>query len=200
MNLTEEKLGRLVEKPDCVYTTCYCEENIWKLCDKTRQMHPGILPKCYCVFISNLKRMIPLWCQKSSKRSDKRVIWDYHVIFIYKGDPEPVIYDLDTTLPFPCSISEYIDSAITNEDRFNNDFKRLFRVIKAREYLETFASDRSHMIDEETGDYQSPPPKYPCIQTSECSNNIQEFINMEKGNGVGVVMTLPEFCDRFSKS
>lgn len=40
----------------------------------------------------------------------------------------------------------------------------MFRVIPAQYYLETFASDRSHMLVNET-EYLSTPPEYPCIQT-----------------------------------
>ena len=41
---------------------------------------------------------------------------------------------------------------------------RMFRVIPANVFLDTFASDRSHMLDAE-GKWLKPPPSYPCIQT-----------------------------------
>jgi len=36
--------------------------------------------------------------------------------------------------------------------------------VAAKYYLENFASDRSHMIDKQTGKYQAEPPKYDCIK------------------------------------
>ena len=39
----------------------------------------------------------------------------------------------------------------------------MFRVIPAAEFLEKFASDRSHMVN--TEGWIAPPPSYPCIQT-----------------------------------
>jgi hypothetical protein len=48
---------------------------------------------------------------------------------------------------------------------FNNrDIFRQFRVIPADEFLSTFASDRSHMLDED-GKWLKTPPSYPCLQT-----------------------------------
>jgi len=38
-------------------------------------------------------------------------------------------------------------------------------MIRADLYLETFASDRSHMKDAD-GKWQKPPPSYPCIETA----------------------------------
>lgn len=45
-------------------------------------------------------------------------------------------------------------------------YKRLYKVISARYFLDNFASDRSHMINQETGDFTASPPKYPCIKNS----------------------------------
>ena len=42
----------------------------------------------------------------------------------------------------------------------------MFRVISADYYLNNFASDRSHMLNDENN-YSSPPPNYPCIE-SKC--------------------------------
>jgi hypothetical protein len=39
----------------------------------------------------------------------------------------------------------------------------MFRVIPAQEYLDVFASDRSHMLKEDKITYNAPPPSYPPI-------------------------------------
>ncbi|XP_050408163.1 protein N-terminal glutamine amidohydrolase [Patella vulgata] len=187
----------LPDRLDCVYTKCYCEENVWKLCDFIKGRTPDVLSNCFCVFISNKKRQIPLWSQKHSKRDDKLVLWDYHVIFVFKDNHKVLVYDLDTTLTFPCSSEHYIISAIRSEENLNEDFRRLFRVISAETFLKTFASDRCHMINMKDGNYLSPPPVYPPIKTAESTNNLEDFICMDEDVGVGTVMNYQQFCDKF---
>jgi hypothetical protein len=36
--------------------------------------------------VSNKKRAVPLWRQKAGRDEEKLVLWDYHVIFLYKPD------------------------------------------------------------------------------------------------------------------
>ncbi|XP_052718138.1 protein N-terminal glutamine amidohydrolase-like [Crassostrea angulata] len=183
-------------KEDCTYTSCYCEENVWCLCDSLKSKIPGAIQNCYCVFISNKRRAIPLWKQKASRRQDGQVIWDYHVIFLYEpSESKTIVYDLDTTLTFPCDFRRYYEESIKDERCLKPEYHRMFRVIPAEEFLQTFASDRSHMLTPE-GHWVSPPPTYPPIKTKECSNNIQEFISMDKNNH-GDVLSLNEFLERF---
>ncbi|XP_062579206.1 protein N-terminal glutamine amidohydrolase-like [Saccostrea cucullata] len=189
-----------VVKEGCVYTSCYCEENVWCLCDKIQKEYPDKIEKCYCIFISNKKRAIPFWRQRASKREDGQVFWDYHVIFIYQpSGSSAMVYDLDTTLTFPCDFRRYYEESIKDDRRFKPEYQRLFRVIPAAEFLQTFASDRSHMLTQD-GQWMSPPPVYLPIKTEECSNNIQEFISMEKEINHGVVLSLQELLERFMRN
>ncbi|OUM57742.1 hypothetical protein PIROE2DRAFT_17174 [Piromyces sp. E2] len=84
------------EKKDFIYTSCYCEENVYKLCEKLHRRFFIPLSRIYAVFISN---------------EDKQ---DYHVIALVKGEEgQPnVIFDFDSTLPFPCEFNAYIINAI----------------------------------------------------------------------------------------
>nr|XP_048697598.1 protein N-terminal glutamine amidohydrolase isoform X4 [Caretta caretta] len=150
----------------CVYTSCYCEENVWKLCEYIRSYDQYPLEEFYAVFISNERRMIPLWKQQSGC-GDEPVVWDYHVILLHvsSGD-QNFIYDLDTVLPFPCPFDTYIEEAFKSDDILLPGFRRKIRLIRADLYLKTFASDRSHMKDAH-GHWQKPPPSYPCIETAE---------------------------------
>lgn len=61
----------------------------------------------------------------------------------------------------------------------NFKFKCLFKIIDANDYLETFSSDRTRMMDNK-GQFIKPPPNYPCIQTLSSKNNLNEFISMNK--------------------
>ncbi|XP_032171525.1 protein N-terminal glutamine amidohydrolase isoform X1 [Mustela erminea] len=148
----------------CVYNSCYCEENIWKLCEYIKNHDQYPLEECYAVFISNERKMIPIWKQQA-RPGDGPVIWDYHVVLLHvSSGGQSFIYDLDTVLPFPCPFDTYVEDAFKSDEDIHPQFRRKFRVIRADSYLKNFASDRSHMKDS-SGNWREPPPSYPCIET-----------------------------------
>ncbi|CAB4389372.1 unnamed protein product [Rhizophagus irregularis] len=75
-----------------IYTSCYCEENIYHLCKELDDIKNKF--DSYVCFISNEYLTVPLWKQRASKYSDGMIIWIN-------------VYDLDTTLSFPCDFSTY---------------------------------------------------------------------------------------------
>ncbi|CAI2162745.1 12539_t:CDS:2 [Funneliformis geosporum] len=151
-----------------IYTPCYCEENVYHLCKAF-----GKLDDIYVCFISNENRSIPIWKQRASKFHDGIVIWDYHVILLVKEKSNPTkVYDLDTTLSFPCDFSIYVQESFKILD--DPQYHRKYRIIPAEKYLKVFASDRSHM----DGTWFASPPIYSPISTSESVNNLPLFINM----------------------
>ncbi|CAI5779038.1 protein N-terminal glutamine amidohydrolase [Podarcis lilfordi] len=183
-------------RPGCVYTGCYCEENVWKLCEYIRNQNLYPLEEFYAVFISNDRRMVPLWEQQAGMVGQP-VIWDYHVVLLHvaSGD-QNFIYDLDTLLPFPCPIDTYIEKAFKSDSVIHPEFQRKVRLVRADVYLKTFASDRSHMKDA-SGNWQKPPPLYPCIETADFKMNLDDFISMNPDVGWGSVLSLPEFVQGF---
>ncbi|XP_075070131.1 protein N-terminal glutamine amidohydrolase [Mixophyes fleayi] len=187
----------LPERSDCCYTSCYCEENVWKLCEYIRDESRHPLEEFYAVFLSNEEKMIPIWKQQSGKRDDP-VIWDYHVILLHVcSGGQRFIYDLDTVLPFPCVSDVYIKEALRSERNIPKDLRRKLRLVRADEFLKTFASDRSHMKDPDNK-WKQPPPAYQCIHTAESSMNLDDFISMDPQVGYGTVYALEEFTKRFS--
>ncbi|GFW36261.1 protein N-terminal glutamine amidohydrolase [Trichonephila clavipes] len=100
---------KIPSSKECLYTSCYCEENVWKLCEYVKNNQSNLLSNCYAVFISNKNQSVPLWYQKSGKDENKLAVWDYHVIFIYHSndDKGALVYDLDTVLPFPVPLEKY---------------------------------------------------------------------------------------------
>ncbi|XP_021373125.1 protein N-terminal glutamine amidohydrolase-like isoform X2 [Mizuhopecten yessoensis] len=150
------------------------------------------------MFISNENKQIPLWYQKSSFAPDGVVVWDYHVIFVYNEGDVSLVYDLDTKLPFPCDFTEYAAKGIRPNKTVKKQYHRKFRVIPGLKFLSTFASDRSHMLDANK-QWLSDPPLYPCIQTSDSTNNIQDYISMDPAVGVGVVLDFEGLIDKFSR-
>ncbi|OCT75000.1 hypothetical protein XELAEV_18033989mg [Xenopus laevis] len=183
-------------RSDCLYTSCYCEENVWKLCEYIRDHRPCLLEQFSAVFISNENKMIPIWKQKSAK-GDGPVIWDYHVILLHESARDGnFVYDLDTILPFPSPCNTYIREALKCDSNIHCDFRRKLRVVGAHEFLQTFASDRSHMRDS-SSNWTKPPPPYPCIQTAESTMNLDDFISMNPEVGWGTVYSLAAFIERF---
>uniref|UniRef100_A0A7M4EN68 Protein N-terminal glutamine amidohydrolase n=1 Tax=Crocodylus porosus TaxID=8502 RepID=A0A7M4EN68_CROPO len=188
--------GAALARHGCVYTSCYCEENIWKLCEYIQSQDQYQLEEFYVIFISNDRKMIPLWKQRSGC-GDKPVVWDYHVILLHdsSGD-QSFIYDLDTVLPFPCLFDTYIEEAFRSDDDIYPEYRRKIRAVRADVYLKTFASDRSHMKDS-SGKWLKPPPSYPCIETADARMNLDDFIGMDPNVGWGSVFLLPDFKVHF---
>uniref|UniRef100_A0A2K5Y7L5 Protein N-terminal glutamine amidohydrolase n=1 Tax=Mandrillus leucophaeus TaxID=9568 RepID=A0A2K5Y7L5_MANLE len=108
----------------CVYSSCYCEENIWKLCEYIKNHDQYPLQECYAVFISNERKMIPIWKQQA-RPGDGPVIWDYHVVLLHvSSGGQSFIYDLDTVLPFPCPFDTYVEDAFKSDDDIHPQFRR----------------------------------------------------------------------------
>ncbi|XP_072226272.1 protein N-terminal glutamine amidohydrolase [Leuresthes tenuis] len=184
-------------RENCVYTSCYCEENVWKLCEYFRTERTAPLEQLFVVFISNDKRMVPLWKQKSG-RGDQPVIWDYHVILIQVGlQSDSLVYDLDSELSFPCSLQLYAAQAFRSDRNIKPEYHRKLRMVPADSFLLNFASDRSHMKNSD-GTWKMPPPLYPPIHTSESQMNLDDFISMNPAVGWGTVYSLDQFLQRYT--
>uniref|UniRef100_A0A7S3QTK5 Protein N-terminal glutamine amidohydrolase n=1 Tax=Dunaliella tertiolecta TaxID=3047 RepID=A0A7S3QTK5_DUNTE len=193
-----------LDKKNCKYAACYCEENVYHLCATLVESGQAKdLDKLFVIFISNPNKKVPLFRQQASTAAEGLVVWDYHVLLVQlesdaaasKGpQPQALVWDLDTTLPFPCEGTQYAKEALQATTLLlPPDFARFYRVVPALLYLEYFCSDRSHMkvppwrpraphgfnsdssksesesgggCDEETGGYSwsSPPPPWPPIQ------------------------------------
>ncbi|GFY42532.1 protein N-terminal glutamine amidohydrolase [Trichonephila inaurata madagascariensis] len=189
---------KIPSSKECLYTSCYCEENVWKLCEYVKNNQSNLLSNCYAVFISNRNQTVPLWYQKSGKDENKLAVWDYHVIFIYHSndDKGALVYDLDTVLPFPVPLEKYAPLTFQFETYLQPIHHRCFRVIPAELFLKTFASDRSRMKSSD-GSWIKEPPPYPCLSTSDSTNNIDDFISMDPTFGIGEVMNLNQFLEKF---
>ena len=57
---------------ECEYASCYCEENVWKLCQMLQEKEDlQHLHRASAVFISNPGRSVPLWSQKAGRGAEK---------------------------------------------------------------------------------------------------------------------------------
>mmetsp|Transcript_9431 Transcript_9431/g.12328 ORF Transcript_9431/g.12328 Transcript_9431/m.12328 type:complete len:135 (-) Transcript_9431:274-678(-) len=117
MNVKDDELPELLDvepkgcnvpqypRESCEYTRQYCEENVWHLCRSFLEEHPAV--PAFAVWVSNPSRTVAVWQQKISADEDTPVVWDYHVVLLADCGEQRYIFDLDTTLPFPCEASFY---------------------------------------------------------------------------------------------
>lgn len=86
-----------------------------------------------------------------------------------------IVWDLDSTLAFPCPFDLYYHRTLEPEIQLKDDYRRCFRVVPAPTYLATFSSDRSHMLQD--GHYMKPPPPWPAIWRGQ--DTLQKLITMD---------------------
>ncbi|KAH9842532.1 N-terminal glutamine amidase-domain-containing protein [Rhodofomes roseus] len=179
--------------PDSIYTSCYCEENVYLLAQafaSTAGADADWPWQASVVFISNHGKTVALWSQKA--REDV-VVWDYHVILVLRsrehmqsseqdpthreGGPQRTqaagdswVYDFDTRLAVPSRWADYVSKTFPYvfDGGFSTplEYQSLFRVVPAAAYLDHFASDRSHMLRDgpgSTAHYTAAPPSYPIL-------------------------------------
>ncbi|KAI6649353.1 Protein N-terminal glutamine amidohydrolase isoform X1 [Oopsacas minuta] len=182
------------------YTKFYCEENIWKLAEHISNKCTDF-SKCYVIISSNDKKKVPFFHHKTGKAENMYMqIWDYHLIIIWKESKEQiVVYDLDTNLPFPMVFDQYKQLHLQPDimNRMTADFQRSYRILKAQDFLNYFASDRSHMI-ESNGSYYAPPPPHDPIRTEHSTHTLDELVAMKKNTAPGHVCDEESFIKIFS--
>lgn len=47
-----------IEIEKCIYTKCYCEENVYMLCKRINEEYPHLMDQLTVVFISNDERKV----------------------------------------------------------------------------------------------------------------------------------------------
>jgi hypothetical protein len=148
-----------------LYTPFYCEENIWHLCqqDALRDRDKKV------VWITGAGGICALWRQRAARQPDQPIGWDYHVVLLTGSPSGWAIWDLDTTLPCPLPLPEYLAQTFPYADQIPGEFQPRFRIVDADDFLSTFSSDRSHMLDA-GGRYRKTPPPWPAIGADRPSN------------------------------
>lgn len=122
-----------------LYTPLFCEENIWHLAQRMLQL--GVAPdSLWVLFFSNPAKQVVMFNQRSAGEQGY-VVWDYHVV-LQAGE---LIYDLDTTLPFPVPAADYFRASFPDQSALEASFRGWVRCVPARSFVNNFYSDRSHM-------------------------------------------------------
>eukprot|EP01080_Neovahlkampfia_damariscottae_P000810 gene810-9060_t len=94
-----------LQREELIFTDCYCEENIYKLCEKIKKTQPENLKFFNVVFISSEDERVPIWNQNEK---NSLTIWDYHVILIFDYKKHTLVYDLSSQLDFPINFKDYV--------------------------------------------------------------------------------------------
>ncbi len=146
----------------------WCEENAWHFCADARLDGHA----CAVVVISNPDRCVALWHQRAASAPSRPVLWDYHVL-VSSRDAEGAhwIWDLDTTLAFPCAASAWARATLRALPGV--PAPRL-RCIPAEFYRREFASDRRHMRAPD-GTWLQPPPPWPAIGAGHRLDRLLSF-------------------------
>jgi protein N-terminal glutamine amidohydrolase len=164
------------------YASHYCEENIARLLHRREPQAPRSV-----LFISNAARACPLWAQRGAAAANQPVVWDYHVVLLSESG-RAAIWDLDSTLPFPCDALDYLGATFPLTGHLPEENEPCFRQVPEALFRETFASDRSHMRNAD-GSFRAPPPPWPPLQTPRASMTLPQFLDM-KTPGLGQVFDL----------
>ena len=143
------------------YCPFYCEENIWHLAQAPE--FAGV--ETLVALVSNPGHTCLFWDQRVCQAKDEPVLWDYHVVLLARR-PEWVVYDLDTQLPFPINADTYLAHTFRGEGVIPPAYEPRFVLFEGADYVNTFASDRSHMLDKD-GQWLAPPPKWPPVHADQ---------------------------------
>nr|KYP73638.1 hypothetical protein KK1_006285 [Cajanus cajan] len=151
------------------HTPFYCEENVYLLCKKL--CSDGIAnaegSDLFVVFISNERKQA----------------------YIKKGGIPPLVWDLDSSLPFPSPLPSYVSETIRPSFQLFSDYNRLFRVVHAPIFLRCFASDRRHMKDSGGNWIEEPPQHEPIVAEDGAVHNLNEYINISVADAITDVTT-----------
>ncbi len=161
-----------LSKQDFLYVPCYCEENVYQLLKSS----PLKDFASYAIFISNPSKTCALWNQKAASEPGQPAVWDYHVIPAIFREDTWWVYDLDSFLEFPCSLENYLRESFPLQGQLPESFEPRFKLVPKQYYLQTFASDRSHM--NRGGKWIAEPPVWLPIEAVDERMNLFRFVDM----------------------
>ena len=169
------------------YQAFYCEENIWRLACRT----DVIVHAADVVFISNARGRVACWHQRAAPPNEP-IGWDYHVVLAEQTPEGSRIWDLDSRIGLPCDARSWVGLTFQDPELVYPIYHPRFRVAPREVFVETFASDRSHM---RIGDrYRKPPPPWAPPGTG---SNLASWIDMDPARGPGEVLDREAFERRY---
>ncbi len=166
------------------YTAFFCEENIWRLASRMADVDA-----CFVLLFFNSYGHVAL-CQQSAFGDEGIGLWDYHVVLL--DTAEGLIHDFDTRLDKPSPAQRYLRSTFPDQQSLPLQYRAIVRCVPAREYLQRFSSDRSHMLDE-YGVARATFPEWPLIASGN-RITLQQYIGEQViADSESVVMAIDCF-------
>lgn len=177
-------------REDCDYTPFYCEENVARLLARLISNPPLGKGHFWAVLVSNPAKAVAMLGQRAGRGDSGFVMWDYHAVALAKDDAgkSALVLDLDSLLDFPAPALRWAQASFPAEAKAQT--RPFFRLVPAAEYVETLASDRSHMRRAD-GSWAAPPPPWPPFGRGR-ANNLFELLDMSR-NLPGFVLDRDEF-------
>ena len=133
-----------MDKSEFRYQSLFCEENIWHAV-KSLESKLG-LDKLDVLLFINSNRSILLMNQIPFGDSGIGC-WDYHVVLWDRY--RQVILDFDSRCSWEVSGSDYFAATFPQQELVESHYRTTVRKISGENYLRSFSSDRSHMLDAE---------------------------------------------------
>lgn len=173
------------------WAACFCEENAWHLCQDPRLRRGDWSPPPEdrrVLLVTNARRSVAVWRQ----RAGDPVVWDYHALVLARVAPGGAweAWDLDSTLPLPCPLPDWLSASFLPAPPV---LAPRFRLLGAAEYLAVFSSDRSHMLDP-AGRPRAPFPPWPAI-TRPGGSTLARLLDLGRP-APGEVLDLPGLLAR----
>ncbi|MDF1566257.1 MAG: hypothetical protein P1V51_24710 [Deltaproteobacteria bacterium] len=128
-----------MERDDQLHCPLFCEENAWHLAG--RLLEAGEEAEVL-LFSNPACRVLMLQQARGEEAEMGLVVWDYHVVVRAGG----LVYDLDTRLPFPMPVEDYLRATFPPQAGLPEAFRAFVRRIPAAAFVARFSSDRSHMV------------------------------------------------------
>ncbi len=154
----------------------FCEENVWRLCARN-DLEADFR---WVLFITNPTKTCAFWRQRASEDPDQPVVWDYHAVAIASGEDGPVVWDLDCTFGAALPFDVWVRVSFPYLGRLPEDYDPYFLLHDVAKFVEEFASDRSHMIDEKGRPYH-PFPEWDAIGDG---HNLDQWMDLDSHPGL----------------
>jgi protein N-terminal glutamine amidohydrolase len=187
--ITTIAIKTMNDKPLNQYTAFFCEENCWQF---LKNLPAKERLQFKVLVLTNQAKKIALANQQRAP-IQQFVVWDYHVI-LYNSHKN-YIYDMDSRLAYPEKLEIYFHKTFGAQEEIPNEYRTQIRAIESNTYIQSFDSDRSHMLNQD-GTYSQTLPQWPAIRSTQ-PITLQDTLDISlENNNLEAFVSPEEFLDR----
>ncbi len=138
-----------------------------------------------------------MWQQRSAEVDP--IVWDYHVVVVVEASTDEgtigcAVLDHDCRTGSVLTAGEWLAASFPVE--VPAAYEPRFRLVDAAVFLDRFASDRSHMIDDQGTPLQPFPSWSPIIARDGTHNTLPALLDLDDDD-FGTVVDIDGFAERF---